>query len=293
MRPLLLLVLLLWSAAAYAQDNPAIVAGREGLDAHSRGDWKACEEHFARANELMHSPVFVVYLARCKNRLDKLLEARALYDSVITETLPEDAPPPWQEAKRDAERERDALVGATPALLIRLVDTPEGAQVTLDDRAVAVGEPVAVDPGTHRVVLVVNGEGVSERQIVSARGGGETLIELHMPSEDDEAEPSGSIAPGVVLVGVGGIGLLLGTVFGALALDREAEVKDSCNGTQCPSSSEPIKEEAETFSHVSTAGFVIGGVAAAVGVVLLIWRPGGGDAEVALGPAQASLRIRF
>ena len=52
--------------------------------------------------------------------------------------------------------------------------------------------------------------------------------------------------------------------------------------------------EAFTLAHVSTAGFVAGGVFTVVGVTLLVVRPGGEDAvEVVASPTSARLRWRF
>jgi hypothetical protein len=66
--------------------------------------------------------------------------------------------------------------------------------------------------------------------------------------------------------GVAAVGGLVGTVVGVISLNRAAELERQCM-TAC--SGDEIAN-GEAVSHVSTAGFVIGGVGAVVGTVALI-----------------------
>src|SRR5688500_8068113 len=43
----------------------AVADGRRGLAAWQSGDYAACRKSFSRAESISHSPVFVLYLARC------------------------------------------------------------------------------------------------------------------------------------------------------------------------------------------------------------------------------------
>jgi hypothetical protein len=63
---------------------------------------------------------------------------------------------------------------------------------------------------------------------------------------------------------------LIGTVTGIVALSKASSLKGVCNGSSCPPSSQNELDAADTFATTSTVSFVVGGVAAAVGVVALL-----------------------
>jgi F0F1-type ATP synthase membrane subunit c/vacuolar-type H+-ATPase subunit K len=106
---------------------------------------------------------------------------------------------------------------------------------------------------------------------------------------------------------VTGVGLIVGAVTGGMSLTDAKKAKMSCDeetGACNELAREPLARS-RTLAHVSTTGFVIAGVGAAVGVIGLVlalgeesdgedapedvdvdagWLPGGG---------YASLRVRF
>jgi hypothetical protein len=81
----------------------------------------------------------------------------------------------------------------------------------------------------------------------------------------------GLFIPTVVTGGVGALGLLIGTISGAVALSQTAAVKKSCDGTTCPDSSSlrASRDAALVSGNVSTAFFIIGGAGVAAGGVML------------------------
>ena len=72
--------------------------------------------------------------------------------------------------------------------------------------------------------------------------------------------------------GVAALGAAVGTVAGILALSKAGELKDRCGDTRCRPEDEPLADEARARATVSTVGFVVGGVAATVGTILLFTR---------------------
>lgn len=107
-----------------------------------------------------------------------------------------------------------------------------------------------------------------------------------------------SLIAGVAALGVGGAGLALGAVAGGLSLDKIGAVDALCGGDRvCDPSVRPVHAEGEALAHVSTAAFVVGGVAAAAGITLLVLRPGKGaaapSAKVAVGPGGVVVLGRF
>ena len=79
-----------------------------------------------------------------------------------------------------------------------------------------------------------------------------------------------------------------------MARSKADEVLQSCIGTNCLQSAEPLKDDALRLANISTAMFVSGGVLAAVGVTLLITRPGGSkQVGLRIMPTSLSLHARF
>ena len=79
---------------------------------------------------------------------------------------------------------------------------------------------------------------------------------------------------GWVAVGAGGVGVALGSVMGAMALNKRASLRDSgCTESRCPHDKQSEVDRLNTFRTVSTVGFIAGGVLASTGVVLLLSAP--------------------
>ncbi|WP_437672453.1 tetratricopeptide repeat protein [Sorangium sp. So ce131] len=124
-----LAVTLLAAAPALSAEPPARPAadaqqlarakGHEGLKLYGADRWQEALEAFQEADRIYHAPTLVLYMARCQRKLGKLEEAQALYEQVLGEPLPDDPPPAFLEARKDAEVElaavRDALKPAAPA----------------------------------------------------------------------------------------------------------------------------------------------------------------------------------
>jgi hypothetical protein len=60
----------------------------------------------------------------------------------------------------------------------------------------------------------------------------------------------------------------LGGIAGGIAMSQANQLKRACGGTSCQGAiTEAELNRATAIAHASTAGFVIGGVGAAVGIV--------------------------
>jgi hypothetical protein len=79
-----------------------------------------------------------------------------------------------------------------------------------------------------------------------------------------------SPAPGVVLLGVGGAGLVVGAVLGGLALAQEADVRDACRDGHCPIEQQAEADAAEKKALGADIALGIGGALVVAGVVLLV-----------------------
>jgi tetratricopeptide (TPR) repeat protein len=85
-----------------------------------------------------------------------------------------------------------------------------------------------------------------------------------------------------VVAGVGAAGVITGTVFGFLALDKE----ESGNSSSSLRDATDARDTGQTFATVSNVSFIVGGVLLAGGVVWWIIDGGGGSSETKTGAAK-------
>ncbi len=85
-----------------------------------------------------------------------------------------------------------------------------------------------------------------------------------------QAEPDKLRLPAYVSLGAGGAGLVVGTLFGVLALSQAGTVKSTCESGVCPLSQQSAADSAKTKGWVSTIGFGVGIVGVSVGAALLV-----------------------
>ena len=138
-----------------------------------------------------------------------------------------------------------------------------------------------MNPGGHRIEATLSAK--QKAAAVQLVPGQEAVVELDFsPPAKAQTAGSGSAKPtstrrtlGWVGVGAGGVGLALGSVMGALALNKHASIKDSgvCSGSQCPAAAQSDVNRLNLFRTVSTVGFIAGGALAVTGVVLVLTAP--------------------
>lgn len=253
----------------------AIDAGREAAALYHERRYADAYERFALADRLTHSPVFVLFMARCARNLGRLLEARTLFRRAAEEPLPDGATEPMRAAQTQARVELADVERRTPVLTVS-VDPPT-ARVTIDDRPVSPGK-LELDPGSHRVVATFRNGRSLERSVQLVEGGAEqTLFLSPPPAESDRSgRKQGPLWPGVVTLGTGVALVAVGAVFGATALMKTNDLRSTCaGGTRCQPEQQPEADSAQSAANVSTVTFIVGGVLSALGVGLLIVRPFG------------------
>jgi hypothetical protein len=100
---------------------------------------------------------------------------------------------------------------------------------------------------------------------------------------------------GWVVAGVGAAGLLTGAVTGIVVMSNTS-LRNDCPNGGCASSKSGSVDTYNLMRNISTAGFIVGGVGAAVGVSLLLWTPRHeSDSRMALwlGPSSAGVKGAF
>jgi hypothetical protein len=190
-------------------------------------------------------------------------------------------PKPFVDARSDAQLLADALETRIPRLVIVMKGIAASAQieVKVDGRLVSnedVAEPIAVDPGKHEVSVSVAGS-EPEIEIVTVGEADKRTVTF-----GDGASSSGSDKPGrrtsplvYVGFGLGGMGMVVGAITGALSLSRASDVEAVCPGGTCATQgaldkATPVNESAFAFANVSNVALAVGVIGVGLGVTGLV-----------------------
>ena len=317
--PLLALLFTASASIAHAQPTPdparANTLAHEALDAYRKNDWAEAHRRFAAAEAAAHSPVFVLYMARCKRSAGDLLAARDLLARTAGEVLADSAPDPWKKARVDAARELGELEARIPAVIVALRGASEvDPVVSIDGVTIApaaLQAPIRLNPGAHTVKATAPGRAPISVPVRLVEGDPPVQVPLLIPPSAPPAaiadpaprSPSpapaparGSLLPGLVVGGLGIAGFAAGAALGGAASSKAADVLNACtrsgSGLVCDST---VRGDADTAQRLATGAnvaFVASGIVAATGVVLLIVRPGGARrASARLVPGPGTLMI--
>jgi hypothetical protein len=315
-RLLALLLAGVWSTtsgvafADVARDRAAARSAAEsGADAFDQGQYERALGLFTRAEELVHAPPHLLFMARSLTKLGRLVEAYEAYMKLVREQQPKNAPSAFVSAHAEAEREVSA-VEARIAHVTVVVRGPEAdkAIVTMDKTdlpAAVVGIPMPVDPGNH--VFSAHTEQVKSKETtVTLRDGANESVALVLPAPPATATPPRSAAPaseaatqaeshpadrpapdsggisgqriaGYITLGLGVAGTGVGTYFLISSLDKRGKANDlyECDATQSCSPAQVaevgnLDDEADRSRNLAIASYAVGAAGIVTGLVLLL-----------------------
>jgi tetratricopeptide (TPR) repeat protein len=203
----------------------------------------------------------------------------------------------------------DRLASRLSKMVVTVDDPADGLVIERDGEVVGDaqwGIEVPVDGGEH--VFSANAPGKKSWTTTVTVQPESDRVEVTIPALEDAPEPepmplprptpmplpeeegNGLLIGGIAATSVGAIGLGVGIAFGVLAMNKENASLDNCpaapNG--CTAEGVALRDEAFTFAHVSTAGFVVGGAGLTAGLVMLLLAPSDDDA-----PSDAGSAIRI
>jgi len=306
--------------------DAARTLAKAGIALYQQGNYEDAIAQLRGAERLFHAPAHLLYLARAHAKLGRVAEAHRLYVDVVIEEIPNYANPAFHKAQATARDELQALSDKVSGVIISVSGAaPSAVDVTVDGRPVPrarLPHGVALAPGDHAIEATAPSMRPARLTVSVASDQGLVPVELVLtPLPADPAPPpptatptaspptdppapvpaepdDGLLVPGVVTLAVGGAALVAGAITGGLTLAQADAIKDRCDGTDCPPDQESEADTAKTVAHTSTALFVIGGVAAATGIVLLLV-PSSGSSDTGvrreprlgarLGPGHAQL----
>ncbi|HHH30092.1 MAG TPA: PEGA domain-containing protein [Polyangiaceae bacterium] len=289
-----------------------------GRQAEANGDYQGAAKAYEGADRIMGVPSTALSLGRAQMQLGKLVAARdALLRAARYPEKPHE-PKVFTEARREAQLLAESLGRRIPTLTIQIRGLPEGAEaaVTVDGEpveAALIGLPRRIDPGTHVVSAKGTGFRDVNREVTLAEEQTETLVLTLEPDgtpltpspapsstlPEDVAPPqTGGISPWVwVGLGIGGAGIVAGSVTGGLSLSAVASAKDQCEGNACPGAAKSDADRGKVLGHISTVSFVVGGAGLVTALMAGLFLSSE-DADTAavlplVSPEHVGVRLRF
>lgn len=250
-------------------------------------------EKFKAADAIMKVPTTGLEVARTYAALGKLVEARDTLAAVAR--IPEcpGDPVPFMEARAQARKLDQELAPRVPAIRLNVKGAQPGTPiiVKVDDVPVpeaALSAPRRVNPGRHLVVAksgmleATQQVDVAEREVrdvdlelapSGGNGHGDGAVRGQGPVVVKTKGPILSKPVAYVALGVGGLGLVVGTITGLMASSAKSDAEKGCVNNKCPPPTYADLDRAQSMATVSTVGFVVGIAGVGVGVVGLLTQP--------------------
>jgi hypothetical protein len=314
-KSLVALLILSLAGSSFAQTDEeragARAAASKGVNAFSQGKWAEAADLMARAEKLVHSPTHLLYLGQAQEHLRQLVAAQETYFKVVREKLRPDAPEVFRTAQQEAQKRLDALSPRIPqiSIVVQGASSEQPVAVTMDGKTVPealVGVPHPVDPGAHEFAANVGNRRSNTVRIELREGTTETVI-LTLPApapgettavpgptgsepkttsstvafgpNDSTSESSGPNALRIASyasLGVGVVGLGLGTAFAIISSNKSSDADKTCDAGsdgKCrgePGKVQALDDDAKSARTISVVGFVGGGVGLAAGITMFL-----------------------
>ncbi len=129
-------------------------------------------------------------------------------------------------------------------------------------------DEIFADAGTVTVEAGLDGYAPAKQQLVTKKGEARDVA-LEMVRQ--EAPQGRSMLGPAIAFGIGGAGLVLGAVTAGVAVAGKNSLAEKCAPSgACDESARGELDTSIAMSRVSTAGFIVAGIGAAVGATLLL-----------------------
>lgn len=275
----------------------------EARAAFDKGEFERACPLFEQYYDLEPIPAALFILAECEARWGKPARAIAHFESFLSRGGTVAAPTPVQEQRTRMAYEQIARLSLVVAKVIPSVASSVAASVSvkLDGLPINVpaARPIVIEPGEH-VLEMTSEAGVREERRFVVGAGEVRRIELGAPAVSERPSPPpipGPVpasriltAPVIVAGGVGTLGLVVGSVFGLLALGTKSDINAHCSGLVCDAAGKESVDRGQSLAAIATVGFVVGAIGGAAAAVLYFTQPSNAPASasairVRIGPA--------
>jgi hypothetical protein len=209
--------------------------------------------------------------------------------------------------QRIAERQIAVLERDLPWITFRFPpNTPAGTVIRADGALVTAGRAMRVDIGEHQVQIETP-DGKTRAQPYVASAGEKRTVDLELPGSiaaspyatptpvPTPAPDRGPDRTAVYLAAtVGGVGVVIGSIAGILAIAKKSVVDLHCRGTACDAKGKEAADAGATLGTISTVGFGVGLAGLAAAGVLLLLEPSTSKTTTAgVEPTFGGVRGRF
>ncbi len=290
----LAVVLALQSVPALAgpDDAKAKKLFDEARDLAKANKWPEACEKLAASKTLSPRMLTTYRLADCHERIGKTASAHAGFVEAAD----------LAKATGDSTKQQDALdrakkvEGKLARVTLELPADEPAIAIKIDDVAIAAAlarEKLPLDPGEHTLVATAPGkesktvtftvpEGPSVTTVTVPPLVGETkkvekkVEEPPPPPPIEEPRPasgSGLKTVGFVALGVGAVGLGVGTALGLSAKSLDGDAEELCTARGCSAEGKQLNDDARSRGNLATVVFTAGAVIAVTGLVLVLVAP--------------------
>ncbi len=243
-----------------------------------------------RAEQLYHAPPHMLMIAEAHEGLGQLVEALETYERVAAEPLSPTAPAAFRKAREIAAKKEQRLLSRVPSILVDVTGAPsEGAKASVNGRPIPLGGVATrLNPGKHTVRVEAAGFKPLDVVVILAERGGVNKVLAHLEignarrtadattdATKNDASSRTLVAPALVAIGIGTAAAAAGIVTGLLSFSKVEELEQKCTAKAggdylCPTNVQPMIDQTQQLSQISTATFIVGGLATAVGITLLV-----------------------
>ena len=309
----------LWAPLAHAAgaDDKAAAQAMfdEGRKLMDQGKYAEACPKLEASQRLDPGAGTLLNLAACYDKNGQTASAWVTYTDAATASR--DRHPDW--AQR-AEARVKALQPLLSHLTIDVPAAPSGVTVTRDGKALdagSFGAAMPVDPGHHVVDATAPNKKPFHQEVDVGAKAAEAHVVVKLedapattttndhvaigtvtpppPPPEDSGRGNGVRIAGLTTLGVGVAGIIVGGIFGGLAIGKKNDAAPNCTSdfSRCNSAGKASVDDAMTFGTISTIGFIAGGVLAATGITIFLVAPKSAHVTAAFSPFGATLRGTF
>lgn len=256
----------------------------QGVKLFEENDYKGALVEFRRAYQIAPNWQVLFNIGQCQYQLLDYPAALETFEAYLQQggaDVPSDK-------KATVQKDIEELKKRVAKITVD-VDV-EGAEVFVDDVSVGkspLAKPVLVATGTRRFTARKPGR-VEATKSIEIAGGDSLTVQLSLPATPaggDEKRPVPTLA--VVGFSTAGVGLLVGGVFGIMALAKRSDLGSICktgaSGRVCPSSADDDIKALSRDAWISNVGFGVALVGVGVGIFGLASRPASETAAPSAG----------
>lgn len=193
-----------------------------------------------------------------------------------------------------------------PKLSKLTIEAPKPTQamvVTRDGVAVeasSFGVAIPVDPGAHVIEATAPGHLPFHTEVAIGESKDAKTVTIPELAVGDVTPPApaprgaAQRVVGLTMMGVGGVGVVIGSIFGGMALAKKGDAGNLCTAdyTRCSPAGKALVDDAKSTGNISTVVFIAGGAFLAGGLIVWLVAPKSeSKVQAAFGAPGANLGV--